>query len=75
MKYVLLIYHDEQSWAGLTESERQQIYLEYRQLIQELQSKGKYLAGEQLQPAKSGGGGIRTWVQHSAGRDRRMTGD
>lgn len=54
MKYMLLIYHDEQMWARLTESERQQIYLEYRQLIQELQSKGKYLAGEQLQPAKSG---------------------
>jgi len=54
MKYVLLIYHDEQSWAGLNGSERQQVYLEYRQLIQELQAKGKYLAGEQLQPAKSG---------------------
>ena len=54
MKYVLLIYHDEQSWTDLTEPERQQIYLEYRQLIQELQSKGKYLAGEQLQPAKAG---------------------
>lgn len=54
MKYVLLIYHDEQSWTDLTESERQQIYLEYRQLIQELQSKGKYLTGEQLQPAKVG---------------------
>jgi len=54
MKYVLLIYHDEQSWTDLTEPERQQIYLEYRQLIQELQSKGKYLAGEQLQPATAG---------------------
>ena len=53
MKYVLLIYNDEQSWADLAEPERQQIYLEYRQLIQELQSNGKYLTGEQLQPAKS----------------------
>ncbi len=51
MKYMLLIYHDEQSWVGLTDSERQRIYLEYRQLIQELQSKGKYLSGDQLQPA------------------------
>jgi hypothetical protein len=51
MKYMLLIYHDEQSWAALTEAERQQIYLEYRELIQELQAKGQYLAGEQLQPA------------------------
>ncbi|MFN2491552.1 MAG: YciI family protein [Pyrinomonadaceae bacterium] len=51
MKYMLLIYHDEQVWNALTETERQQIYGEYRQLIQELQSNGKYLAGDQLQPA------------------------
>jgi hypothetical protein len=51
MKYMLLIYHDEQAWNGHTETERQQIYLEYRQLIQKLQSDGKYLAGDQLQPA------------------------
>ena len=46
---MLLIYHDEQVWRGYTEAERQQIYGDYRQLIQELQSKGKYLAGNQLQ--------------------------
>ena len=50
MKYMLLIYHDEQAWNTQTEAERQQIYGEYRQLIQELQSSGKYLAGDQLQP-------------------------
>ena len=49
MKYMLLIYHDEQAWNKLTEAEREQIYLEYRQLIQELQSKGQYLVGDQLQ--------------------------
>ena len=49
MKYMLLIYHDEQGWNKLTEAEREQIYLEYRQLIQELQSKGQYLVGDQLQ--------------------------
>jgi len=51
MKYMLLIYQDEQVWNGRTEPERQQIYEEYRQLIEELKSKGKYLAGDQLQPA------------------------
>ena len=51
MKYMLLIYHDEQAWNGRTEPERQQIYTEYRQLIEELKSRGKYLAGDQLQPA------------------------
>src|SRR6267378_937573 len=51
MKYMLLIYQDEQVWNGRTEPEHQQIYEEYRQLIEELKSKGKYLAGDQLQPA------------------------
>lgn len=51
MKFMLLIYHDEQAWNGLTEAEREQIYLEYRQLIQALQSTGNYLVGDQLQPA------------------------
>jgi hypothetical protein len=50
MKYMLLIYHEEQAWKGHTEAEHQEIYREYRQLIQELQSSGKYLAGDQLQP-------------------------
>jgi hypothetical protein len=49
MKYILLIYHDEQAWNGLTEAERQDIYLEYRQLIQKLQVNGQYLAGDELQ--------------------------
>ena len=50
MKYMLLIYHEEQAWNGHTEAEHQEIYREYRQLIQELQSSGKYLTGDQLQP-------------------------
>ena len=49
MKYMLLIYHDEQAWNGLTRSEHEQIYLEYRQLIQQLQSGGQYVVGDQLQ--------------------------
>jgi hypothetical protein len=50
VKYMLLIYHDEQKWDRRTEAERQQIYLEYRELRQQLQSSGQYLAGDQLQP-------------------------
>ena len=49
MKYLLLIYHDEQAWNQLTAEEHEAIYLEYRQLIQRLQSTGQYLAGDQLQ--------------------------
>lgn len=50
MKYMLLIYLDEKAWSQQTESQRQEIYREYRQLIQELTDSGHYLAGSQLQP-------------------------
>lgn len=53
MKYMLLIYHEEQAWESITEAERQQIYLEYRQLIGELQAGGKYLVGDELQPTST----------------------
>jgi hypothetical protein len=49
MKYMLLIYHDEQLWNGHTEAERQEIYREYRQLRDELTSSGKFLNGDQLE--------------------------
>ena len=51
MKYMLLIYHDEEIWNSRTEDERQKTYAEYRQLIEELKSDGRYLFGDQLQPA------------------------
>src|SRR4026207_1564923 len=50
MKYLLLIYHNEQSWSGITEADRQQIYGEYRQLREELVSKGQVVTGSPLQP-------------------------
>ena len=53
MKFMLLIYHDEATWDALTESERQQIYREYRELIQELEPKGTYLVGDELQPTST----------------------
>lgn len=49
MKYILLIYHDERRWDELPETERQQIYGEYRKLRTELQSGGQFLNGSQLQ--------------------------
>jgi hypothetical protein len=51
MKYMLLIYHDEKRWNEIVESERQQIYGEYRKLREELQSRGQFLDGSQLQPS------------------------
>ena len=50
MKYMLLIDHDEQSWDGITEAERQQIYAEYRNLRGELESRGQFVSGSELQP-------------------------
>ena len=50
MKYMLLIYHDEQGWNSISEAERQQIYLEYRNLSEELEKSGKFLSGSELQP-------------------------
>ena len=50
MKYMLLIYHEEPAWNKVSEYERGQIYGEYRQLREDLISKGQYLDGSQLQP-------------------------
>ncbi|HET9697284.1 MAG TPA: YciI family protein [Terriglobales bacterium] len=47
MKYMLLIYADEQVW---TEPERQDCYAESTQLCHQLQSKGKFISASPLQP-------------------------
>jgi hypothetical protein len=53
MKYMLLIYHDEQVWRRLSEVERQQIMAEYGQFTLQIKSTGHYSAGAQLDPAAS----------------------
>lgn len=50
MKYMLLIYHDEPSWDAITETERQQIYADYRKLREQLLTSGQFVTGSQLQP-------------------------
>jgi hypothetical protein len=45
MKYMLLIYSDEQVW---TESEREHCFAESVQLTHELQAKGQYLGASPL---------------------------
>ncbi len=47
MKYMLLIYTDEKSWA---EGEREQCMAESTRLCQELHGQGKFLAASPLQP-------------------------
>ena len=53
MKYMLLIFHEEKQWAGLSEAERQTIYAEFRQLRQELTTSGQYVDGSQLHPVST----------------------
>ena len=50
MKYMLLIYADEQVW---TEPERQKCYGESTQLAHTLKSNGRYLAASPLQPVST----------------------
>jgi hypothetical protein len=47
MKYLLLIYADENAW---TDSERQACYEESTQLAHDLQAKGQFLSTSPLQP-------------------------
>jgi len=53
MKYMLLIYHDEQAFWGLSEEERQQIYVQYRKFREEIIATGNYVDGSQLLPVKT----------------------
>jgi len=53
MKYMLLIYHDEQAFTRLTEDERQAMYKAYRDLREELTTTSKFITGSQLQPAST----------------------
>lgn len=50
MKYMLLIYADEQSW---TEPERQLCYGESTDLAHELKASGQYVAASPLQPVST----------------------
>ncbi|MEX0713495.1 MAG: YciI family protein [Pirellulales bacterium] len=50
MKYMLLVYSDEQAWS---EAEREHCYAESIQLAQRLQSNGQYLAANPLHPVSA----------------------
>ena len=53
MKYLLLIYDEEQNFAKMTEAELNQMNTEYIQFTQSIQGSGNYQAGEQLQPTST----------------------
>ena len=53
MKYLLLIYENEASWAGVSEAEQGKIFGEYMQYTNDIKKKGNYIGGEALQPVST----------------------
>lgn len=53
MKYLLLIYDNEQEWGAIPEAEKQKIYMEYGKLSEELVANGQFLSGSQLAPTST----------------------
>jgi hypothetical protein len=51
MQFLLLIYHSEAEWTRRNTAEQEAIYLEYRELIQELRESGQLIRGHQLKSA------------------------
>ena len=53
MQYMLLIYDDEQTWAGMNDGERGQIFQAYGAYTEDMRSKGVFVAGDALQPTST----------------------
>jgi len=51
MQYMLLIYDDPQTWAGMSADERNAVMGEYFAYTEELRKAGAFIAGEALQPS------------------------
>jgi hypothetical protein len=50
VQYMLLIYDQESTWAGMSEEERGRYYGEYMKFTDELRENGALVAADQLQP-------------------------
>jgi hypothetical protein len=50
MKYMLLIYDDEQFWGKITDAQKKQMMGEYMQFGEGIRASGNFQAGAQLQP-------------------------
>jgi len=50
MKYLLLIYENEKSFAGLSEAEQGKIFEEYMTYSKGIRKSGNYVGGSALQP-------------------------
>ena len=50
MKYMLLIYDDEQVWAKMSEPEQHRLFGEYMAFSESIRASGHYVSGAPLQP-------------------------
>ena len=53
MRYMLLIYDNEKTWAKMSEPERGAIFKQYRAFTESIQGSGAYLASAPLQPTST----------------------
>jgi hypothetical protein len=53
MKYLLLIYENEATWAAVSEAEKGKIFQEYMDYTKRIRKSGNYVAGEALQPVST----------------------
>jgi hypothetical protein len=53
MKYLLMIYLNEDGWASLSEAEQGKIYAEYRAFSESIVKSGHFKAGEELKPTST----------------------
>jgi len=53
MKYLCLIYDDENTWAGMTKAESDAYMGEYFAFTEGIRESGQYVAGEALQPVST----------------------
>jgi hypothetical protein len=53
VKYLCLIYGDEERWEALSDAERQSVYDAYRAFAEEAGAAGKLVGGGELEPARA----------------------
>jgi hypothetical protein len=69
VKYILLIYGNEQSWASLTHEQMEQMYAAHREYGQQLTAAGAMRGGSELKPVSTA-----TSVRFANGRPKTMDG-
>ena len=53
MQYMLLIYNSPDAWSSMTEDQQGEVFGAYGTFTEELQSSGKLVAGDALQPTST----------------------